>query len=575
MTKISRSLLLLLVAGCSARAATLKDKESNCKQLVWKEGEHPTEVCATKFGQRKCAKTCAPWLQLAAAGEMVAHPRMALVIGNGRYKDLADIENAKNDAEAMTTKLKMLQFDVTDVYDADFETMQDAIDSFTKRLVPDVVAFFYYAGHGAAPGGKANYLLPVDINKEHIQEKPKKLRQAAFAVRDIVGDMEDKQTKVNILVLDACRDDPFGGGSRAVGAGGMAAISPPEGSVIIFAAKSGQTAGDGKGEDGHGLFTGSLLRHMESHAHEPLLRLVGKVRSDVYKQSGNKQRPEIIADLIDDAEDMMLDGNVAKTTASATGGAGGSGGGQQDDRVAKLEAELKEANAEKAQKSEIVKERNAEDVKSEKKQKEMAAASDTAKGRAKQAKAREKQNKVAAEKDEKEVVMYEQKEREQRQQEAAEAQLVEQRAVVARLESELDALVKAKKWAATEAKQTEIDTAKAKLAQAISCNADGTCASAGGHAAAAAEVAGSVADKAADLIGKGEAWENLKGSVPEKKAKAAKIVEDGTTVVAEKAAKTAEAAAAAAATTKAAAAAAAAATAAATTKAWEKLAGMF
>ena len=206
---VSALLALALVQPAAAAKRDLTDKKANCKQLVWKDGVHPSKVCATKYGAKNCAKSCAPWLQLAAAGEMSVHPRMALVIGNGRYTDLPAIENAKNDAEAMTTKLKLLQFDVTEVYDADFETMQDAIDAFTEKLVPDVVAFFYYAGHGAAPGGKANYLLPVDIDKEQIQKKPKKLRQAAFAVRDIVGNMEEKQTKVNIVVLDASRDDPF------------------------------------------------------------------------------------------------------------------------------------------------------------------------------------------------------------------------------------------------------------------------------------------------------------------------------------------------------------------------------
>jgi hypothetical protein len=288
------------------------DKASNCNQLVWEDGAHPTKVCATKFGQKKCAKTCAPWLQLAVAGEMVSHPRMALVIGNGGYKELSRLENAKNDAEAMSTKLKLLQFDVTVVYDANFDAMQGAIDAFMEKLVPNVVAFFYYAGHGAAPGGKANYLLPVDIDMAKIQKNPKYLGRLAFDVRNIVNDMEERQIRVFFMILDASHRDPFGDGSRTSASGGMAAMSAPEGGVIVFAAKSGQMASDGVNKDGHGLFTGSLLQHMDSDAHLPLLKLLTKVRIDVHKQSGNRQLPEISSGLFGDGENIMLDGNVAK-----------------------------------------------------------------------------------------------------------------------------------------------------------------------------------------------------------------------------------------------------------------------
>jgi uncharacterized caspase-like protein len=467
--------VLLLAATTPARAAdgALKDKASNCKQIVWEGGVHPTKVCAKPYGAKKCAKTCKPWLDLATAGEMRAHPRMALVIGNGGYKELSKLENAKNDAEAMSVKLKLLQFDVTEVYDADADAMQSVIDAFTEKLVPDVVAFFYYAGHGAAPGGKDNYLLPVDIDKAKIQKNPKMLKRAAFDVSNIVKDMEERQTKVNIVVLDACRDDPFGGGSRAVGAGGMASISPPEGSVIVFAAKSGQTAGDGVGVEGHGLFTDSLLQHMESHAHLPLLKLMGMVRSDVFKLSGQKQRPEIIADLIDDAENMLLDGNIAKRTAISA--PAGGAGGYDSEKVAKLETQLAKADAKEAQKRKAVEAREKEDVKREKEAAEADAALDGKASRKKQA--AERKDKLVAEtkKAEEEEQRLEREEQALRRQQDSRTHVQTQEELVAQLKEEIKELVQEEQYVDAGAKKKVLEAAQQVLEKMGACSASGTC----------------------------------------------------------------------------------------------------
>jgi hypothetical protein len=293
--------------------------------------------------------------------------------------------------------------------------------------------------------------------------------------------MEDQDTKVNIVVLDACRDDPFG---KRSGSGGMASITPPEGSVIIFAAGSGQTAGDGTGEDGHGLFTGSLLRHMELHAHEPLLDLANKVRLDVYNLSGEKQKPQVITALIGQSEKLMLDGNIAKTTVS------GSSNGQQDDRTAALEAEnkklMKEANPEKAQKSEAAKVREKQGEKGEKDRAEADAKASASEGRKKAAASR--RDKMAAETQQAadEVAKMAQEEKASREQVERLAQLEEQRKLVAQLKEEIQELVQNEKYEAVVKKKKGLTAAEGKLRElerVHSCSAgDGSC-SAGGEEA--------------------------------------------------------------------------------------------
>jgi uncharacterized caspase-like protein len=301
-------------------------------------------------------------------------------------------------------------------------------------------------------------------------------------VSNIVNDMEDRQTKVNIVVLDACRNDPFAGGDRDwSSAGGMASISPPEGSVIVFAAKSGQTAGDGVGVDGHGLFTDSLLRHMESHAHVPLLKLMGMVRSDVFKLSGNKQKPEIIPDLIDDAENMLLDGNIAKRTASSAP-AGGGGGGESE-KVAKenarLKAQLEKADAKGAQKRRAAEAREKEDTKSEKEAAEADAALGSTEARRKAVVARKKKRREKAEKqdekDEKEEEKLALKGEALRQQQDSRTHVQAQQGLVAKLKNEMQAFKDADDFDAAGAKKKLLEAAQQVLEKMGACSASGTC----------------------------------------------------------------------------------------------------
>src|SRR5215469_8056535 len=130
--------------------------------------------------------------------------------------------------------------------------------NFTRRLgaSPHGYGFFFYAGHGVQSGGD-NYLIPVDA--QNIQSE-NHLRQRAVSVQTMLDNFNDAGNELNMVVLDACRDNPFGwarSGSR-----GLSVVSAPAGSIIMYATSANSTADDGIGSNG--LFTGQLLNNLKT-----------------------------------------------------------------------------------------------------------------------------------------------------------------------------------------------------------------------------------------------------------------------------------------------------------------------
>jgi uncharacterized caspase-like protein/Skp family chaperone for outer membrane proteins len=215
--------------------------------------------------------------------------RLALVIGNDRYA-AAPLTNAANDARAVTAELRQLQFAVETVTDAGSEQMVRAVEQFLTRVQPGDVALFYYSGHGVQVDG-TNYLIPIDFSGG--DEVSLKFR--AVNVSEIDARLERKGARVRLLVLDACRDNPFRG-TRAAG-GGLASYTA-EGALIAFATAAGRTASDNAGA-ANGLFTQYFLE---------ALRKPGLSATDVFKwvrlqvreKSGGRQVPWLHDGLIGD-----------------------------------------------------------------------------------------------------------------------------------------------------------------------------------------------------------------------------------------------------------------------------------
>jgi uncharacterized caspase-like protein len=187
--------------------------------------------------------------------------RLALLIGNSNYNrndTLPALKNPSNDARDIAAALKENGFaSVSVVLDADNRTMREAISKFgedLRRAGKDAVGLFYYAGHGVEEAGR-NYLIPIGTRVS----SPRDLEFDAVDAQRILAYMEDAGNAVNIVVLDACRDNPFPqlNRFRSVGKSGLAQMAAPTGSFIAFAAAPGQKASDGEGRNG--LFTQHFL----------------------------------------------------------------------------------------------------------------------------------------------------------------------------------------------------------------------------------------------------------------------------------------------------------------------------
>src|SRR5580658_4419563 len=170
--------------------------------------------------------------------------RIALVMGNGAYSNLPMLKNPVNDSRALARALHSLGFELSGgepLIDARREEMKTAIDRFCLSLGRRSVAMLYYAGHGVQLGG-ANYLAPVDAGaprEMHIETE-------LVDVGRLLARMEEAETLLNIIVLDACRDDPFEGRSFR-SASGLAPMSAGRGTIIAYSTQPGNVALDGQG----------------------------------------------------------------------------------------------------------------------------------------------------------------------------------------------------------------------------------------------------------------------------------------------------------------------------------------
>lgn len=189
---------------------------------------------------------------VAAAPEQES--RVALLIGNAAY-DFSPLTNPVNDVRAMSKTLTALGFEVTSLEDAGYTEMVDGVRRFGDRLRGGGgVALFYFAGHGVQMGG-INYLIPIgsDIRKEH------EVKYNALNVNQVVDEMDFSDNRVNIVVLDACRNNPFARSFRSAQSG-LAQIDAPSGTLIAFATAPGEVANDGSGDNG--LYTEHLLANI-------------------------------------------------------------------------------------------------------------------------------------------------------------------------------------------------------------------------------------------------------------------------------------------------------------------------
>ncbi|MEI8093171.1 MAG: SUMF1/EgtB/PvdO family nonheme iron enzyme [Spirochaetales bacterium] len=183
---------------------------------------------------------------------------VALVVGNANYANVPVLTNPVNDATDMATALKDLGWDVILVKDAKLTGMKQAVRDFSAKLAGKKAGLFYYAGHGIQVDG-TNYLVPTDADIGTKAEIP----DVTYSADTVLRTMDDSRVPVKIVILDACRDNPFAKSRSATGGTrGLAPIPSTGGTVVVYATSPGDVSQDGTGRNG--VFTSALLKNLKT-----------------------------------------------------------------------------------------------------------------------------------------------------------------------------------------------------------------------------------------------------------------------------------------------------------------------
>ena len=215
--------------------------------------------------------------------------RVALVVGNEAYSHTEPLSNPVNDATAVADALEDLGFDVTRLLDAPQDEMDLQIIRFGRQIRSGDVALFYYAGHGLQIEGE-NYLVPVDADIENEAQ----VKERAVAAGSVLDAMATADAGLRIVILDACRNNPYEGrGWRGGGGGtrGLSAITADGPTLIAYATAPNDVAADGDEDADHSPYTEELVRHIREPL--PVGTMFERVQNAVYERTDRRQAPFI------------------------------------------------------------------------------------------------------------------------------------------------------------------------------------------------------------------------------------------------------------------------------------------
>jgi len=213
--------------------------------------------------------------------------RYALVIGNSAYsKEIGVLKNPANDATDIAQELRSSNFEVQLLINATYVQIREAVRKFHEKLTngpqDQTVGLFYYAGHGVQFQDE-NYLVPVDAN---VQFEDDIVRMCFPVQKMVLANMERSNSRMNIVILDACRNNPFPAATRSAGSGGLSEMKRARGSFIAYATAPGSVAADGSGRNG--LYTQELLKAMRKPG-LTIEQVFKDVRQNVLRLSGDNQ----------------------------------------------------------------------------------------------------------------------------------------------------------------------------------------------------------------------------------------------------------------------------------------------
>lgn len=236
-------------------------------------------------------------LFLLCASPAMAASKVALVVGMSDYRNIVKLDNSANDARGVAATLSDTGFQVTAVMEGTVDQFRTALDEFAFRAETADTALVYFAGHGVEVQGE-NYLIPVDADVRSNRD----IQRQAISLKEVLAAV-DHARRMRIVILDSCRNNPFGDAldlaalkdvtkttenTRSAGGGGLAAPEPDRGTLVAFAARDGEVALDGNGE--HSPFAEALITQLPQPGVEISL-MFRKVRDQVVQATFNRQEP--------------------------------------------------------------------------------------------------------------------------------------------------------------------------------------------------------------------------------------------------------------------------------------------
>jgi hypothetical protein len=223
-----------------------------------------------------------------------ADKRVALVVGNSSYRNITQLGNPRNDASLMAETLRSIGFKLVGgraLIDLDKASFDSAVQRFGSELAAADVALFYYAGHGVQVRG-SNYMVPVGANPAKEADVDFQMVDVALVLRQ----MEGSGTRLNLVILDACRNNPFAGRGLRSTDGGLAQMRAPEGTLISYATQPGNVAQDGDG--GNSPYTKALAQTIR-RAGLDIFQTFNEVGLAVKRSTGGQQQPWVSSSPID------------------------------------------------------------------------------------------------------------------------------------------------------------------------------------------------------------------------------------------------------------------------------------
>jgi tetratricopeptide (TPR) repeat protein len=263
-----------------------EDKKTT--QVIVKNNAQPktNEAAARDQNQSTAVQQVNTGLVPALATAYKDEKRYALVVGNSNYsKEIGILKNPVNDATDVATELRKSNFEVQLITNCTYVQLREAMRKFHEKLTngprDQTVGLFYYAGHGVQYQDE-NYLVPIDAD---VKFEDDILRMCFPVQRMVLANMERSNSRMNIVILDACRNNPFPATTRSVNAG-LAEMKRARGSFIAYATSPGSVASDGSGRNG--LYTQELIKALKK-PNLTIEQVFKEVRMNVLRLSGDKQ----------------------------------------------------------------------------------------------------------------------------------------------------------------------------------------------------------------------------------------------------------------------------------------------